>query len=127
LTLDSSTGLISGTPIAAANATALTFKVTDSTTPTAQTNTASFTITMTSYSVSLSWAASASSTTWGYNVYRSNVSGSGYTKINLSPVSGLTYTDTIVVSGQTYYYVVTAVDSIGDESAFSNQIQKVIP
>jgi len=127
LTLNSSTGLISGTPTAATNATVLTFEVADSTNPTAQTSTASFAITIIGTSVLLSWDASSSSATWGYNVYRSNVSGSGFTRINLSPVSALTYADTLVASGQTYYYVVTAVDSSGNESGFSNQIQESIP
>jgi hypothetical protein len=130
LTLNSSTGLLSGTPTAAANGAALTFKVTDSTTSTAQTETASFTITIvsgTGYSVMLTWAASSSSATTGYNVYRSSVSGSGYAKINSAPVSGLTYTDTTVVGGQTYYYAVTAVDSGGDESGLSADVQEVVP
>jgi fibronectin type 3 domain-containing protein len=127
LNLNASTGLISGTPTAVANATALTFKVNDSTVPTSQTNTVSLTITITGPSVLLSWVASTSPATSGYNVYRSSTSGSGYTRINVSTVLGLTYTDTIVVSGQTYYYVTTAVDSSGDESPFSNQIQATIP
>jgi len=52
-------------------------------------------------------------------------SGSGYTKI--SSVSGLTYDDTTVQSETTYYYVVTAVDSSGNESTDSNQATAVIP
>jgi bacillopeptidase F len=54
-------------------------------------------------------------------------SGSGYAKINSSPVGGLTYTDTTVVDGQTYYYVVTSVDATGDESAYSEDVQMNIP
>ena len=60
-------------------------------------------------------------------MYRSQASGVGYVKVNLSPVVGLSYTDTTVASGQTYYYVTTAVDSGGDESTFSEEIQMVIP
>jgi fibronectin type 3 domain-containing protein len=37
------------------------------------------------------------------------------------------YTDSAVQNGQTYYYVVTAVDSAGVESAYSNQTQASIP
>jgi hypothetical protein len=81
----------------------------------------------TKHSVLLTWVASPSFATSGYNVYRSNVSGTGYAKINSAPVSGLTYTDATVVNGQTYYYVTTAVDSSGDESTFSNQPREVIP
>lgn len=51
---------------------------------------------------SLSWTASTS-TVSGFNVYRSTTSGSGDGKINSSLVSGLTYTDSTVASGTTYY------------------------
>jgi fibronectin type 3 domain-containing protein len=78
------------------------------------------------HSVALSWIASTS-TVSGYNVYRSTTSGSGYVKINSALVTGLTYTDSNVTSGTTYYYVTTAVDSSGNESTFSNQATAVIP
>jgi fibronectin type 3 domain-containing protein len=109
------------------NATSLTFKVTDFTTPTAGTNTATLALTITNYSVALSWGASSSPSTSGYNIYRSTVRGSGYTKVNSTPISGLSFTDSTVVAGQTYYYVSTAVDSSGDEIGYSNQIQEVVP
>jgi fibronectin type 3 domain-containing protein len=60
-------------------------------------------------------------------VYRSTVSGAGYTKINSSLVGGSTYTDATVVSGQTYYYLTTAVDTSGEESLYSNEVQAVVP
>jgi hypothetical protein len=78
------------------------------------------------HSVALSWKASTSSVT-GYNVFRSTLSGTGYGKINSSLVVGLAYTDSTVQSGTTYYYVTTAVDAGGIESAFSNQASAVIP
>jgi hypothetical protein len=78
------------------------------------------------HSVALAWNAS-SSTVSGYNVYRSTVSGSGYTKVDSSLVSGLNYTDSTVQSGTTYYYVTTAVDSSGSESVYSNEVSAPIP
>lgn len=78
------------------------------------------------HSVSLSWNASTS-TVSGYNVYRSTVSGTGYTLINSSLVSALAYTDTTAVNGTTYYYVTTAVDSSGNQSTYSNEVSAVIP
>jgi Putative Ig domain len=129
LTLAAPTGVISGTPTATGTS-SFTVKVTDSTTPTAQTATANFSLTVSSSSgssVLLNWTASPSSGVTGYNVYRSTVDGSGYVKINPSPVSGLTYNDASVVSGTTYYYVTTAVDNSGDESGFSEVYQAVIP
>lgn len=81
-----------------------------------------------SHSVVLTWDASTSPDVVGYNVYRSGVSGGPYTELNGSlPVAGLTYTDTAVLAGQTYYYVVTAVDSEGIESAYSNEASASVP
>jgi fibronectin type 3 domain-containing protein len=78
------------------------------------------------HSATLTWTASTS-TVSGYNVYRSTTNGSGYAKINSGLVPSVTYNDTTVQSGTTYYYVVTAVDASGDESADSNQATAVIP
>jgi len=78
------------------------------------------------HSVALSWNPS-SSTLSGYNVYRGSVSGGPYSKVNSSLDQMATYTDSSVQAGSTYYYVVTAVDASGNESAFSNQAQAVVP
>jgi hypothetical protein len=80
------------------------------------------------FSVSLSWTASASSNVTGYYVYRSTTQGTGYAKLDpSSPASILQYSDTTVLTGQTYYYVVTAVDSSGVESGFSASATAAIP
>jgi len=78
------------------------------------------------HSVALSWSASTSTVT-GYNIYRSTVSGTQYAKINSSLVGGLAFTDTTVLGGTIYYYVTAAVDASGNESAFSNEAQAIIP
>ena len=78
------------------------------------------------HSAALSWNASTS-TVAGYNIYRGTVSGGPYTKINSSLISILTYTDTTVQSGITYYYVATSVDSSGDESVNSDEVSAPIP
>ncbi len=54
-----------------------------------------------------------------YTVYRSLLSGGGYTPI--ATVSNPIYTDTAVVNGTTYYYVVTALDAAGNESGYSSE------
>ena len=79
-----------------------------------------------SYSVSLDWNPSTSAVS-GYNVYRGTVSGGPYTQINPSLVTTTQYQDSDVESGQTYYYVVTSVDSSNVESAYSNQTSATIP
>jgi HYDIN/CFA65/VesB family protein/centrosomal CEP192-like protein/ASPM-SPD-2-Hydin domain-containing protein len=78
------------------------------------------------HSVSLAWTASTS-TVAGYNVYRGTQSGGPYAIINGSTETSTTYTDNSVQGGQTYYYVVTALDGSGNESVNSNQAQAVVP
>jgi len=78
------------------------------------------------HSATLSWTASTS-TVVGYNVYRSTTSGGPYTLITSGPVAGITFTDTSVQAGATYFYVVTAVDVNGIESAFSNEASVTVP
>lgn len=85
-------------------------------------------ITGSSHTVTLTWVASVSPNVSGYNIYRGTTSGGPYaTKVNSSLVQSTTYVDTTAQSGQTYYYVATAVDSSGSESANSAQTQAVIP
>ena len=79
-----------------------------------------------SHSVTLTWTASTS-TVSGYNAYRSTVSGGPYTKVNSTPDTALTYTDSTVQSAQTYFYVVTSVDSSGVESADSTEVSATVP
>lgn len=79
------------------------------------------------HSVSLIWIASTSAGVAGYNVYRGTVSGGPYSKLTAAPVSGTSYTDSTVQSGQTYFYVTTAVNAQGVESSDSNQATAVIP
>lgn len=55
-----------------------------------------------------------------YNLYRSLLPGGGYERI-AAPASTV-YTDTAVVNGTRYYYVVTAVDGAGLESDFSREV-----
>jgi hypothetical protein len=78
------------------------------------------------HAVALNWGASSSSVA-GYNVYRSAVSGSSYAKLNGSVVGGVSYADSSVQSGQTYYYVATSVDASGTESVYSNEVTAIVP
>ncbi len=79
------------------------------------------------HTVVLKWTASTSSNVIGYHIYRGTASGGPYTKLNVSPIAGTSYTDSAVQGGQTYYYVATAVDDRNTESVFSNEAQAVIP
>jgi hypothetical protein len=75
--------------------------------------------------VSLSWNPSTSQIS-GYNVYRRTSTGS-YSKINSSLMGNTFFSDTTVALGQTYEYATTAVNSSGEESVYSNQVQVVVP
>ena len=81
------------------------------------------------HSVSLSCTPSTTTTVTGYFFYRSTVSGSGYAKLNSTPVSSCSFTDTTVQANTTYFYVATAFDpgASPSESTFSNQVSAVIP
>ncbi|MCI0350773.1 MAG: choice-of-anchor D domain-containing protein [Acidobacteriales bacterium] len=78
------------------------------------------------HAVDLNWNASPSVVD-GYKVYRSNQSGNGYQVISSALVGGTVFTDANVQSGQTYFYVVTAVGPTGAESSFSNESTATIP
>lgn len=78
--------------------------------------------------VVLTWGASPSSGVAGYRVMRSSTSGGPYSLVNTSVlVTGTTYRDSTVTAGQTYYYVVAAVDGSNNQSANSNQVQVAVP
>ncbi|MEE6273726.1 malectin domain-containing carbohydrate-binding protein [Georgenia sp. MJ206] len=85
--------------------------------------------TATDTSVDLNWQESTSTDTNGYRVYRSLTPGvvAGGTPYSGSTLLGSTsFFDPNVDPGQTYYYVVTAVDGAGNESPASNEIQVAI-
>jgi hypothetical protein len=77
--------------------------------------------------INLVWDANTESNLAGYNVYRSTQSGT-FTSLALNGtqlVATASYTDSTAQSG-TYYYVVKAVNSSGQESGPSNQIQATV-
>jgi len=56
--------------------------------------------------VALSWNPSDLETVAGYNLYRSTTPGGPYTRLNSSVMTTTSYTDTNVINGTPYYYVV---------------------
>ncbi len=77
--------------------------------------------------VLLTWDPSTSGDVVGYSISRSETSGGGYVRLNSDLTSGTSYTDDTVQSGHTYYYVATAVNSIGVESIASNEAFAEVP
>ena len=78
-------------------------------------------------SVELDWNDNTEGDLEGYHVYRSTTSGSGYSKLNSSVLVVSDYTDHTGVGGESYYYVVTAVDTSWNESDDSNEGAVTIP
>lgn len=57
----------------------------------------------------------------GYNVYRSTERGGPYNKVNASLISQSAYSDGGLTDDTTYYYVVRAVDTLSNESGYSDE------
>jgi hypothetical protein len=77
-------------------------------------------------SVAISYTSESAALTWSgngsfYNVYRSTNSGSAYTLI-ATYVTNSAYIDNALLDGRAYYYVVTALNILGAESAYSTQV-----
>jgi hypothetical protein len=80
------------------------------------------------HTAKVSWNPSSSTNVVGYYVYRGITTGGPYSRLNgSSPDQSTISVDGTVQSGQTYYYVVTAVDVNGLESNFSNEASAFIP
>ena len=86
---------------------------------------AGLTATANGVAVDLGWSAVSGAA--GYNVYRSPLSGGGYTKVNDAPVTATNLHDAgaDLRSGTRYYYIVKALDSAGNESVASNEVSVV--
>ena len=77
--------------------------------------------------VALAWTASGSPGVVGYNAYRSVTFGRTVHQTQFQRDFRTSYIDLTAQSGYTYYYVTTAVDSQGMESAYSNEAVAIVP
>jgi len=81
------------------------------------------------HSVTLSWhppEGTNGSKAITFNIYRSTSLGGPYVRV-ASGVQGLSYHDTAVNAGMSYYYVARSVDSAGAESPASSEIKVTVP
>ncbi len=78
------------------------------------------------HSVVLNWDQGTSQVV-GYFIYRGSKPSGPYAKLNAQATSEASYTDNSVVGGQTYYYVVTSVNSENIESAYSEPVAVTVP
>jgi len=72
----------------------------------------------------LSWTASPDAKVTGYRVYYGNAPGSYVQSFGAGIGAGYTTTYMVngLASGMTYYFAVTSVDAVGNESGYSNEV-----
>jgi hypothetical protein len=58
----------------------------------------------------------------GYNIYRTTIRHLNYQKLNSSPLAQTSYVDRNLDADTLYYYIITAVDSLGNESNRSKEV-----
>ena len=74
--------------------------------------------------IALEWDPIAGDPTlYAYDVYRSELARTAWTKIGRVLAPDTTFTDDDVTTGYTYFYVVQAVDTSFNKSDYSNQVQ----
>lgn len=91
--------------------------------------TANVTLTLntpTSSSATLIWSANTEKDLAGYKVYRATASGAYGAPIATLSGNVTTYQAAGLQFGKTYFFVVTAYDIAGNESAYSNEVSKSI-
>jgi hypothetical protein len=82
-------------------------------------------------SIDLSWTPNTEDDLAGYIVYRQEVDSKGVatgtvTRLNATPVVGPAYRDLTAIPGRRYAYRVTAIDTAGNESAPSADVQETL-
>jgi hypothetical protein len=77
-------------------------------------------------STTLTWNANTESDLAGYKIYRATTSGGYGAPIATAPGNITTYIAGGLQSGTTYFFVITAYDSTGNESPRSNEVSKSI-
>jgi fibronectin type 3 domain-containing protein len=81
------------------------------------------------HSILLKWNAPVPRpgvTVTSYSIFRGTQPGGPYDPL-VSGVTSLSYTDTTVSNGKTYYYVVRAVDAAGNPSPYSEEASAAVP
>lgn len=74
--------------------------------------------------VDLIWAPNTEKDLAGYNIYRREAGGQ-MERVNSAPITILSFQDTNVTAGHTYFYCISAVDIRGNESAKSQEVSEV--
>ena len=78
-------------------------------------------------SLTFQWDPVAVSDLAGYKMYRSTIAGTYGSPIATVSASTTTYQMTNLTKGMTYFFAVSAYDTNGNESPFSNEQSRTIP
>lgn len=81
---------------------------------------------LSSETVGLSWDPSVGPEVAGYKIYQATASGAYGAPIATVPIDLTSYTVTGLEVGFTYFFAVTAYNSDGSESSYSNEVSKAI-
>lgn len=76
------------------------------------------------FSIRLKWDANQELDLLGYNVYR-RTTNQQWSRLNLEAILQESYVDTPLTEAIRYWYVITAVDSLLNESQHSNEVEMV--
>jgi hypothetical protein len=134
-TFSATTGRLQGTPTAAHVGTYgnISIRVSDGKTTTSLAAFSISVVAVTNGSATLSWTPPTQNTNGtpltdlrGYKVYWGTTPGNYPSSVTLNNAGLTSYVVQNLVPG-TYYFVVTAVNSVGAESSFSNSASKTIP
>jgi len=80
----------------------------------------------TTSSAILTWTPNTDSDLAGYKIYRATASGAYGAALAIIPAGTLSYQATGLSVNTTYFFVITAYDSAGNESSFSNEVSRSI-
>ena len=73
--------------------------------------------------IRIDWDTHPDAAVTSFNIYRSLSDTIGFVQINTTPVAAETYTDAAVTTGETYYYMVSALNPAGYESLPSGWVR----
>jgi fibronectin type 3 domain-containing protein len=74
----------------------------------------------------LTWSANTEKDLAGYKIYRATKSGEYGAPIATLDGNASTYTATGLQMGTTYFFVITSYDTAGNESPYSNEVNKSV-
>ncbi len=82
--------------------------------------------TPTTNSIDVDWFDNSFVDLVGYNIYRSATTGGPYSLLNGPTLTVSAFSDTNVITGDTFFYVITALSTTGAESQYSAEVSATV-